>query len=427
MKILSKKKSYIRRYIEPSHSFLLVHIFLVLLPNIYIYLTGFYSNRWVTLSSYQYYQASETAMISTSFFFMFFILGLVFIRKIIPRNKQYFFNKKIIQDTHIIIPSNNFSILYLCKKNQLILITAIISSAFIWINIIYGGMDKILAFGSDLSPREYRFMGFDENRYLTAILQIARRLILPFALLYMFLINKYKKVYSNLLMAYLITTLILGVIITLDRAPIMMMIIMVAYIKYTTMRNRYKLTYLIPILIGIIIITGGISSYIQHNIQTFSPLDIIKTGSEFILNRAFLAPNYVPIELSYGMFTFESEKLLLKHTRILALFTGNYVGSTNDLSIYVSPVGATADIWRNLGLFGIIFISFLMGIFFGKLDILIKMTDPIIQIAMSFTAITLSFYLLYGTFFSQGVFLQIFFLYFGLKFFIKRTKAVKIN
>lgn len=421
------KKNIIRRYIKPSHSFLLVLVFLVFLPNAYMYAFDFYSERWVSLGEDNYKEASGLALTSTSLYLFFFILGYATLKIIKKRSAQREFIRiredQIPNKSLLVSYYSNINVFCILHKHKIILLITVISSFLVWVNFILGGYEKISLLGSDMSKQDFRLIGFDDkSRILTAILQIARRLLLPFGIVYIIFINRYHNIYSRKVVAYLLITLVVGIIITLDRAPVMMFIIMVAYIKYCSMRRASQIIYIGPLVVSIIILLGGSLTYIQHNLQDYNFIDVISTGTQFLFNRAILAPNYVPIELSYGKFDLNSDKLLLEYTRLNALFGGAYVGTTELSSQYVSPVGSIADIWRNLGFPGIIAISYMLGLYYGRLDQLVKQCDPVSQCAISFTAITLSFYFLYGTFFSQGVFLQIIFIYIATKYLVKEGR-----
>jgi hypothetical protein len=239
---------------------------------------------------------------------------------------------------------------------------------------------------------------------------------LPFLTCYFVLISYYSNIYKKNYIFLIVVSLIVSSLMTLDRAPIMLVIILFAYIKYCTAQNLFSLLTIGALAIVGIFFIGGILTFIQYNISDFEFSDVVVVGKDFIVNRVILAPNFVPIELSYGLFDRDSDKLFLEHSRLLAIFTGKYVGTVADNSLYVGPVGAIADIWRNLGFLGVAFFGCALGYYFRILDRKIQVADPITQVAISFTVMTLVFYLFYGTFFSQGVFLQIIFIYCILRF-----------
>ena len=157
----------------------------------------------------------------------------------------------------------------------------------------------------------------------------------------------------------------------------MLMILMYFYISYMRSRSVAKLAVITVVMLVSVVVLGGVMTFIQYNLQGFGFGDAVTTGLDFITNRAVMAPNFVPIELSYGLFDSGSQKLNLQYSRLLALFTGNYVGTLQETSIYVGPVGAIADIWRNLGWLGIMFIGFALGVFFAMLDSAVRALDPV--------------------------------------------------
>ncbi|WOE74804.1 hypothetical protein [Alterisphingorhabdus coralli] len=421
-----KRTITIRRIAKPFTVFASVFVIFILLPTAYIAFSDYYSNRWYSLRFDEYRLSAMRSLAMTSLFFVCFSGGYLISSlnssssrkqksKPLPSHRQEAYHGRR-SGIKVINPLNPSSY-YILKKHNFFYWMALISIILVWLNFALGGYEKLSQFGQDISKMEYRLIGFnDRNRILTAILQLARRLTLPFCAIYFILIAAYSKNYSKVFIISVVFSLLVGIVITLDRGPFMLFLVMFAYIFYCTSKNTFRIGIYGLVLVGIMITLGGALTFIQHNIQDFSFDEVLDTGNEFIVNRVIMAPNFVPIELSYGLFDFSSDKLWLKHARITALFTGEYVGTLQDNSVYVSPVGAVADIWRNTGLTGIILIGIFIGFYFKAIEKLINYSDPIISVAASFTVITLVFYFVYGTFFSQGVFLQMVFLYFILKY-----------
>ncbi len=414
-----KARITINRYLSPVASFLLIYMFYIYLPTAFIAFTNYYTKRWYKHSFDDYRFAADLAFYVETYFLFFFLTGFTILY--VSRRKNYFLFDQVppISNSSALLEtvSHGQVILFCLHKYKKVLILGLITSLFVWISFVFGGYEKLLLFGSDLGRHEYRLIGFDDrSRILTAILQIARRLTLPFCIIYLYLLSR--SLLSNgspgieNALYYLIFSLFVGIVMTLDRGPFMMIIILLFYLRYCVAKNVFRFIILMPFLFFFIILTSGFVSFVQHNMHGFTIYQVIDAGLNFIVNRAILAPSFVAIELSYGLFDFESQKLYLQYSRLTALFTGNYVGTTQDNSIYVGPVGAVADIWRNLGLTGVSVIGFLLGLYYGVIDTILRRCDPIAQVSISFTTITLVFYLVYGTFFSQGVFLQLFFIYF---------------
>lgn len=421
---MAESKASIQRTVRPVTVFVWVYVIFILLPTTYIAFSDYYSNYWFNLRVDEYRYSARLALAMASLFFVCFFVGYL-IPNIIRTKKQKLphalsntKNKVRGQTASIAIPSShNSNTYYEITRHRIFFWMALVSITLVWLNFVLGGYEKLALFGQDISKLDYRLIGFDDrSRILTAILQLARRLTLPFCAIYFLLLTRYSKNYSLTFNVAIIFSLFVGILITLDRGPFMLFVVMFAYIFYCTAKNAFKIGIYGLVLVIVMTILGGVLTFIQHNIQDFSFDEVLNTGNEFIFNRAVMAPNFVPIELSYGLFDFSSDKLWLKHARITALFTGEYVGTLQEDSIYVGPVGAVADIWRNTGLIGIVAIGTMVGFYFRTIERLIRNADPIIQVAASFTVITLVFYFIYGTFFSQGVFIQMIFLYFVLKY-----------
>ncbi|MFQ1702710.1 O-antigen polymerase [Loktanella agnita] len=384
---------------------------LILCPTAYIASTEYYTAYWNYLSVEQYRAAASRAFIVGTIFCICYLGGLFF-HKLASRvaPQQPF-------DTSSVAAPPRFKQLqaeqqrhsYMFVQHRIVYWAALFSALLVWVIFFSGGYEKVAQYGLNINQLDYRLIGAnDTNRAVTALIQITRRLVLPFAIVYFIVLNWYSRTYSRWLLPFLIFSLVISVIMTLERGPLMLVIVMLFYAEFIRSRSLTRLFLICLTLFCAIIMLGGAMTFIQYNIQDFDLGDITFTGWDFISNRAVMAPNFVPIELSYGLFDFSSEKLLLRFSRLTGLITGNYVGTLQHNSIYVGPVGAIADIWRNLGIFGVISIGFLLGLYFSHLDRAVKTLDPAARAAATFTVISLVFYFYYGTFFSQGVFLQIF-------------------
>lgn len=417
---MMRKKDPIRvkRIAPPAITFMIIYIFFITIPTAYIAFSDYYSNYWYNLSFGQYRDSANLSLLVSSVFFFCFMLGYFFLR-LSAKTSNHHRDRLHKHSGGIAVPpvmGGGSHYHYRIKKDRFFFYMTLGSIALVWIYTAFGGYEKISQFGQDISKLDYRLIGFNENRITTALLQIARRLTLPFCAVYFILLYSYSNKYNGLFILTLLFSFLMGIIVTLDRGPFMLFLVMFGYIYFCMASNAAKVMLNGLLLVVAMFMLGGLLSFIQHNIQDFSFTEVVDTGNAFLVNRAWMAPNFVPIELSYGLFGAETPKLWLEHARIVALFTGNYVGTLEDNSLFVGPVGAVADIWRNTGFAGIIFIGFLLGLYFYKIEKMIGKSDPIIKVSASFTIITLIFYFIYGTFFSQGVFLQLIFLYFILKF-----------
>ena len=389
--------------VPPSFFFLLMLLFFQLLPTVFIYVSDYYTQRWLSLSINEYSQGAVIGILSIIIFLCFFIIGYI---------STNFLPKKVSK-----LDLNSPFIFYSNAAHFFILFLTLLSILFTLYHISFGGLNKLFLLGSDIDKIDYRVYGAeDRDRSIMALLQVSRRLILPFSSLYFYMLYRlsgfYKyKVYSLFSFVFLLS----GSIVTLDRGPILLIVIMICFYFYTFTNNRLLFfSKLIPIF-TLILVFFGVLSYIQHNILTFSFDDILDSSLHFFLKRIFLATSTVPIELSYGIFDLSSDKLYGQYSRLFAFFSGSYHGFSNnienfDASLYVSPVGIFADIWRNFGFSGLIFIGFLFGLIFNRFDVLSSKLGSVVYLPYVFTILSFVFYLLYGVLFSQGVFLQLSFL-----------------
>jgi hypothetical protein len=296
----------------------------------------------------------------------------------------------------------------------------------VWIYFVFGGYEKILAYGSGMDAYAYRLIGYDDrDRSLIASIEAARRIVLPFVFLYFYKLFKISDNFRGIgYVIFVLITLFVGSVLTLDRAPILLFFLLFIYIKFTEGIGKKELIVLGVSTLIIIIAGGGLVTFLQYNISNFSIIDVIGTGLNFIWHRTILVPSIASIELSFSLFPFGADKLLMQYSRLGALLGFDYIGSTTDLSVYVTPVGAIADIWRNFGIVGCIAVGFILGIYFSWADYFVRRADPLVQVAGSFTAISLSFYFIFGLFFSQGVFFQMVF-FMGILWYSRKDTVIR--
>lgn len=401
----------IRRYISPTSSIVWILCLFTILPTTYIAFTDYYTSYWNAVSYSEYKSAAYLSLAISVVFFVFFLLGVVTGNTIKFRRAQTRVGAYRLRSKNILLPDlRNPKVLHLVGLHRFVFYLGLICSLVLLLIFVGGGYEKISIYGADLDKLEYRLHGDDRERVLTVLLQITRRLILPFCIIYLFVIRLYSSKYGLLTLIFMVISLVVGIATTLERSPLMLAIAMLFYMFYVTSRSVVKLVAISLLTLICTVLLGGVFTYIQYNLQDFSFVDAVETGVNFLINRAIMAPNFVPIELSYSVFGFESEKLLLRHSRLISLLGGDYLDAQSDAAIYVGPVGAIADIWRNLGLIGVVAVAMTLGVMSSLFDRSIRRLDPAALIAASFTSISLAFYLWYGVFFSQGVFFQIVFM-----------------
>lgn len=298
-----------------------------------------------------------------------------------------------------------------------------ISVTFTGYYIAMNGVGKILDIGSVVTMAEFRYSGsFDEiDRSNKAMLQISRRLFLPFVVL-AFMVRRRFSPYDNSIPFYVACIVFpMAVLITLDRGPLLMMFLLPIFVKVSFEKSPLKyLSKRIPFLVSAIIALGGSMTYLQYNVLDVGFQQVISSGFYFFWHRVFTAPTIASIELSFITVPAFEDFLYLKYSRFSSLFGGVYIGTNSDTSIFVTPVGFVGDIWRNFGYWGIFCVSFILGVIFQFLDKnSMKLSTPM-AIAFNFTILTLAFYLTNGVMFSQGVIIQIVFVIFVVFFFSRK-------
>ncbi len=407
------------QYIRPSAAFFYSVLFFNFLPGLYIYIFEEYEMLYKDIDLKEYETATLLYIYIVAGFSVLVFLSLLFFRTFVHRSQKHSetvrgFDKDQSTSEILDVESNKQFYKYTLSKKNWVLKMGYLGVFFVIIYFITGGYEKITAYGSGMDAWEFRIIGYgDRFAGLTAILEISRKIFLPFACLYFmnYATIKYKKLgLRNYMFLFF---LLLAGIMTFDRAPILLFFVLILFKKFSLGASMAR-TIVLPffLILGIVFI-AGLTTYIQYNITEFSFISIFEMGIGFFLHRTVVVPSIASIQLSFHWFPFGSEKLNLEFSRLGALFGRDYVSiRTDDISIFVSPVGFIADIWRNLGVVGCVIVALFLGYYFALLDYLIEKLDPLSKIAASFTSVSLCFYFIFGVFFSQGVFAQLFFLVF---------------
>jgi oligosaccharide repeat unit polymerase len=288
-----------------------------------------------------------------------------------------------------------------------------------------GGFDKLFVLGDEeIGEAEFRFMNFNEvPRYYTAGLQVARRLIIPLCIVYMYagyrlkLLNNGRFIFCCLVLLQLFASSL-----TMARAPFLMLLVGISFVHFITTESLAKKLILLVFYYLILVIMAGVITNLQYNITDFEYIDIFSMGLDFTSNRMLMVPTVVPINIVFSEFNFYSDPLLLKYSRIGGLLGLSVVGTLESDSIYVAPVGMIGDIYRNFNVIGV----FLWGVFTGFLlnfirDKWLKMSD-IFKIIYSFAFIALIFYWTMGVVFSQGALMMLMTIFIFPIFVLKKFK-----
>lgn len=387
-------------------SFVIIIFFLNLAPSFYIVYNKDISNLYGESDPNLYLQAANQLFLYTTLSFLSFLI----IYYLTSKRLVFFFYKPIRQLTPKLIYS----------YSAIRLLTLVTAGIFVLWFFYVIGLPKLLLLGSDFDSWEFRMIGFDDApRFLQAANEAARRILLPFLLI----VEYCKKVIlkeKNFNVLFLIFFLyILGIISTLDRAPMLTLFVIIGFIHLSINASVYKFLIFSILSIVILGVIATITTYLQYNITSFDSSIFLPTIKDFFLHRVLLVPSIAAIQLSFEYFPDSSDLLYLKYSRLGALLGFDYIGTEQDLSIYVTPVGYIGDSWRNFGLWGVFFVSGFLGAFSVWIDNKIYLLSWLPSLIISFLFFALILFLVFGVFFSQGALIQIIFLIGIINFFSK--------
>jgi hypothetical protein len=323
---------------------------------------------------------------------------------------------------------SKFSINYNIDKNNIYIFS--ILKIFIkplnlifFLFFIFQTLPKILLIGSDIDPNEFRLLGFDDRSlHLTFILEIARRGVYPIICLFLLLFYKKNKMNYDILFYQSWLIFFLISLTNLDRGPIFLFFAIIIFynliIRDNTKFNKYFITLLLIIILSVIL---ALLTYVQYNILDFEFETIKNLTFNIILKRIILDPSITSYRYSFELIRNSDDFLHLKYSRLFSLFTGTYINSQSDKSIYVTPVGIVGDLWRNFGYLGIIIFGFFTTLALNYLNNLyIKSSYYMIHIS------NLLVFILVGAIIFGGVFSYQPFFLFLLIIFLNKITRIKI-
>lgn len=393
-----------------------VYFIFILIPAFFYFFSGKENDDlYINVSNDVYNEAVKLNFFLSLLYLIIFVSGYKLLKiinknSLLWRSHNFIFLKNKYKLKKNIIIKN--------KQNILFSFFVLISGILVFYVFFFGnGYSKLTSLGSEINSAEFRTMGWDEgNKLIDLFIQIIRRNILPYIVVYLLVLKKTNNLNNNILLNISIVILLVATIQTLDRAPILMLLLLVFFYNYSFSINFN--TYIFKVIIFFILfpILGGAMTYIQYNRFGFSFEQIFNSGLDFIINRAYFSPTNLTLKLSFGLFPFNSDKLYLEYSRLGFLFGRSYVGTFEDSSIYVAPVTLIGDIWRNFGTFGIIVVGFLNSIYFYLIDLFSITATLMLRTSIMYLVATLCFYFVFGGYFSLGVTFQMIFIFFMVSY-----------
>lgn len=306
------------------------------------------------------------------------------------------------------VPRRVISQKLLSQLRQWIGAVGMVAALFAVLYVADGGYEKILLLGSSIDSVDFRFIGLeDRSGLLPTLMELSRRLILPFAILSILSINIYSDEPKYGPLAFLMIVFLAVSIVNLDRGPILMFIVLIAFYLYSSSKS-----FAFKIFIGFASITvlgfvGSLFTFLQYNQTDFEFADVLVTVEAILGNRIVLSP--VKMAQTW-VFDVVQQPLYLEYARISVLWGGDYVGSRDAFSYYVAPVGIIGDLFRNFGSGSLFLAGLLIGSFFIFIERRIAAVSEDIRLPLNFVALILAMYLYYGNIFSLGPFAIITFL-----------------
>ncbi|MBO6557014.1 MAG: hypothetical protein JJ957_10985 [Pseudomonadales bacterium] len=377
----------------PSIVFLYATLFFQFLPAAYIHFFQEYSARGSLHSEVVFFLAAERMFFSSTYLVFTFLALWLLVNKTV--------GQKGSSDSYL-------AILSVARIRRLVAGLLFLSFCFIFLYGVNGGFQKVALLGSDWSSRDYRYLNFNEvPREYTYMLQVARRIILPAAIFVLFFLYfRGLRALKGLIFIACVLQ-ILGGAMTFARAPFAMLLVSIFFAMYLSYTSVLKRLLVVLVAVICLVLMAGLITKLQYNIVEFDLVEITETGADFLVNRSWLVPVAVAINLSFALFDGETNNLYLSGSRLLGFFTGDVIGTLEGRSLIVAPVGFIGDIWRNFGVWGLAFSPWLFFSLFYWLDARFEKLNPFKRMLGSYLTVALVFYWIMGVFFSAGAMLTL--------------------
>ncbi|MDD5208171.1 MAG: O-antigen ligase [Elusimicrobiales bacterium] len=378
-----------KRLPSPYLIFLLVHFIFYYIAVLYLAFGGTdlnfcYTNNYLTIASI--------------FLFAYLLPGLLFFRK-----------KLLIRLPTILAADDKIY----AKLYKFAIFFVLCSAAYVIYYAFFSGRNKLFLLGSDLDANTFRFLGYDDDSRIFQIpLELARRVLLPLSLIYAAVAYYYGRARRDkILFVLVLPTLLLASVLTLDRGPVLLALVTLMFCLYiyTPTNSRFFTVYL-PVLIVLLPLVGAVVTMLQHNLTEFD-FGVIKEQSYAVaLNRIWLDPLNMSCRDCFNAFDGWNGCLLLRYSRLTSFITGEYVGTYNDNSMYITPVGIVGDVWRNFGYIGIAILPILLASILLRVGTLMQKKHPVVNYIVAFLTLVFSFYVNYGNIFTYGAMILLFFI-----------------
>jgi hypothetical protein len=278
-----------------------------------------------------------------------------------------------------------------------------IACAFCLIYLVDGGFDKIMALGSNIDAYSFRFIGLsDRPLYLSAPMELSRRLILPFCLLIKLTLRRLNVETPQWPLFVMALVFFVVSVINLDRGPILLFFVLIAFHLYSSTTSVFRYVLYALIFVPILGLTGAFFTFLQYNDLDFGWSDVLERVDGILINRIILSPVRMTQGWVFDNLGAYDPPLMLAYSRISVLWGGAYVGSHSTYSYYVAPVGVIGDLYRNLGQGGIAIFGFVLGMAFLFVQRRIAQSIDLIRTPLNFVALILAMYIYYGNIFSLG-------------------------
>lgn len=371
-------------YKRPIFIFLAIYFVILYLPAAYLNITQYNEALFVNVSRDDISKYYHQNFVSNTIFLVGLLLAMSLV-KIFPTVRFTKFN------------------LFISEKRikSLFYFSALVCSAYFFMY----GIDKLERLGTEMVGKDFRIIGFDDVPVVWALsLELTRKVIFPLLITYFFVTNNKRYFWLSIFF------FLMSALATLDRFPFLIILMFSFYSSYQASKSLGSLVIKVWMMIVILGLFASVLTYVQHNQLDVDLSTIVSSATDFLLHRVLTVPTFAATEIGFsyadlhGFFN-------LQYSRLGFLFGAERIGfdTAGADPYFVAPVGVVADVFRNFGYPGVCLVSLFLGWFVAQFS---KVKTTNVSYALrgeflfmkGFLMINLATYLVFGNFFSLGLF-----------------------
>jgi oligosaccharide repeat unit polymerase len=245
---------------------------------------------------------------------------------------------------------------------------------FFYFSINVQLVDLILKNPNALDPDWVRFAQTEIPKEMQYLFELARRVLLPLAMLYAYFRMAVDRGKWRWLFPAILTLALSVSLLTLDRSPPMAIMAMWAIAYLIVNRNRSTKWIGLGFIVTAAIVMAGVISLFQYQSNTDVSLNEVIDTSWYVLTyRIFGSPQEMALR-AFETYNYDTYFLEGKFVRLFSVLGGGEYAESASFNVEVlaaAPVTFVGDLWRNWGWLGVLFGSAAYGFLLQTFQVVI--------------------------------------------------------